>query len=83
MSEVQEAASWYIGEPEPEAIDIPGLGYVDFQIYPHVTDESVREIRQNLKDEHTYYLMRDGSAIVIDGDSVKVCGEVEIVGSGR
>jgi peptidase E len=34
LSKVQDAASFYFGEPEPEALKIGGLGIVDFEFYP-------------------------------------------------
>ncbi len=70
MSDVQDASSWYLNEPEPEAIDIPGLGYIDFQIYPHVKDDTIEEIKKHLKPEFDYKLLRDGEAVVIDDGKV-------------
>lgn len=75
MSGIQEASSWYLGEPEPEAIDIPGLGYIDFQIYPHVKDETIETIKAHCKPNYTYYLLRDGTAISINKTRLQVCGE--------
>lgn len=84
MSDIQDASSWYVNEPEPEAIDIPGLGYIDFQIYPHVKDETIDEIKKHCKSDLTYYLLRDGNAISISGDEKKICGEgYEIVGKTK
>lgn len=79
MSEIQDASSWYIGEPEPAALDIPGLGYIDFQIYPHVKDENREDIINNCKEELTYCLMKDGSAVMINGDDMRLCGDIEVV----
>lgn len=80
MSNIQDAFSWYLNEPEPEAINIPGLGLIDFQIYPHVKDENIEAIKQNCKPGLTYYLLRDGTAISINGKDMKLCGYgIEIV----
>ena len=74
MSHVQDASSWYLSEPEPEAINIPGLGYIDFQIYPHVKPDVIDEIKAHCNPEFTYYLVPDGSAISINDDEMKFCG---------
>lgn len=80
MSDIQEASSWYLGEPESQAIDIPGLSYINFQIYPHVKDHTIEEIKKHCKADFIYYLLRDGTAICIDGQEMKLCGEgIEIV----
>lgn len=79
MSGIQEASAWYLGEPEPEAMNIPGLGYIDYQFYPHVKDETVNEIKRNCHKGYTYYLMRDGTALSIVNDTLTICGDgVEI-----
>ncbi len=78
MSNIQEASSWYLDEPEPEAIDIPGLGYIDFQIYPHVKEENKVAIKNACKKGYTYYLMKDGSAVMTNGEDIKLLGEIEI-----
>lgn len=84
MSDIQDASSWFIDEPEPEAIDIPGLGYIDFQIYPHITNEIINDVKQNCKPEFTYYLLRDGTAISIKDEVITLCGEgIEIVNKGQ
>lgn len=84
MSDIQDASSWYVSEPEPEAINVPGLGYIDFQIYPHIQDKNIEEIKEHCKSRYTYYLLRDGNAIAIDGDNKKLCGEgYEIVGEPK
>jgi dipeptidase E len=78
MSNIQEASSWYLGEPEPEAINILGLGYIDFQIYPHVKEETRENIKKFCNKGYTYYLMKDGSAVMINGNYMKILGDIEI-----
>jgi dipeptidase E len=78
MSDIQEASSWYLGEPEPEAIDIPGLGYIDFQIYPHVKAETIETIKKECNTGYTYYLMEDGSAVQIKGNEMELLGDIEV-----
>lgn len=74
LSEIQDASSWYIGEPEPEAIDIPGLGYIDFQIYPHYRDELYTPIVANINPDIDYLLLRDGQAVQINDNAIKYLG---------
>ncbi len=74
-SDVQDASSWYIGEPEPDAINIPGLGFVDFQIYPHFKLGLKNQIIEKRNKKLDYYLLPDGTAISIDGENISFLGE--------
>lgn len=78
MSDVQDASSWFIGEAEPEAIDIPGLGYIDVQLYPHVTERIREDIKNACHTGFTYYLMKDGSAVMINGNEMQLLGDIEV-----
>jgi dipeptidase E len=51
LSDIQDASSWYLNAPEPEAINILGLGYIDFQIYPHVQDEQREKLLKIVKKD--------------------------------
>jgi len=75
MSKTQDASSWYIGEPEPEAIKTPGLGYIDFQIYPHYEDSLYDEILSNAKNDMKYVLLRNGEAVSVADEYVAYHGE--------
>ncbi len=75
MSDIQDASSWYVGEPEPEAIDIPGLGYVDFQIYPHIKPSMVGRIKEKRNLKLEYYLLKDGQAISVNGKKILIHGK--------
>lgn len=67
-------AEWYIGEIEPHAGDMKGLGLVDFEIYPHFDDLLLPQIIEH-KRIAPLYLLKNGEAIsVIDG-KVEVLGE--------
>lgn len=79
MSEVQDASSWYINEPEPEAINIPGLGYIDFQIYPHIKPGLVEKILEKRNKSLDYFLLNDGQAISVNGETIKLHGKDIIV----
>jgi len=74
ISKTQDASSWYINEPEPEAINIPALGYIDFQIYPHIKPELVEQIRKLRDPNLSYYLLKDGEAISVTNDRVIIHG---------
>jgi len=75
MSDIQDASSWYINEPEPEAINIPGLGYIDFQIYPHIKPSLVKKIMKKRDSKLKYYLLKDGQAISINGKKMLLHGK--------
>ena len=47
---------WYIGEQEPAAGIIPGLGLVDFDIYPHYEDSHFGEIKKKYQGGRLYLL---------------------------
>jgi len=82
MSDVQDASSWYINEPEPEAIDIPGLGYVNFQIYPHIKPGLKEKIIEQRNPKLKYFLLKDGQAISVDGKTTRTHGEdIEVLAS--
>jgi dipeptidase E len=69
-----EIAEWYIGEPEPGASKIKGLGYIDFQIYPHYKDKLLAEIKKHKPKGETYCLLKDGQAIAIENKDMKFLG---------
>jgi dipeptidase E len=69
-----QTSEWFIGEEEPGVSLIPGLGLVDFEIYPHYEDELYNQIN-NLWKKGTLYLLKNGEVITVDGDKVEVLGE--------
>lgn len=83
LSKIQDAASFYFGEPEPEALEIGGLGLVDFEFYPihdsRWTDDLVYNIKQKRNKKLKYYLVRDGQAISLHNNDLKIYGEVLIL----
>jgi dipeptidase E len=83
LSKVQDAASFYFGEPEPEALDIGGLGLVDFEFYPmhdhRWTEDLVDKIKEKRNKKLKYYLVRDGQAISLDNDTIKLYGDIIIL----
>jgi len=77
-SKTQFASELYIGEPERGASLLPGLGYIDFEIYPHFTDDLKPEL-ERLWKKGKLYLIKDGEAIVKDKDKVTVLGKERII----
>ncbi len=73
-----QVAEWYIGEREPEAKFLPGLGLVDFDIYPHFQDELRPQIEQLYKGKKLY-LLKDGEEILVEDGKVTVVGEERII----
>lgn len=71
----------YIGEPEPGVSFIPGLGLIDFEIYPHYQDELHPQIQELWQSQSgKLYLLKDGEAITVDGDKIHVLGEERVIG---
>lgn len=81
-SESLEIADWYIGEEEPGASKISGLGYLSFQIYPHFRNELLDEIKKNKDPKEQYVLLRNGQAVSYEDGKVLLYGE-KVVMLGR
>lgn len=73
-SRTQNVIEWYIGEEEPGASVIPGLGLVDFEIYPHYEESLLPKIQEQWKSG-TLYLLKNGEAITVVDGKVTVLGE--------
>jgi peptidase E len=65
---------WYLGEGEPGASAIPGLGLVDFEIYPHYDESMYDEIKKRYMGRKLY-LLKNGEEVLVEGEKVKVLGE--------
>ena len=77
-SKTQTAAEFYINEPEEGASKIPGLGLVNFEIYPHF-DESLQEEITKLWKLGKLYLLKDGEAILVENEKTVVLGEERVI----
>ena len=76
---------WYLGEEEKGAEVIPGLGLVDFEIYPHYEEsmyETIKEKRENSHgggEKNPLYLLKNGEAITVENNVITVLGEKRVL----
>jgi len=77
-AKTQHVSSWYLGEPETGANLLPGLGLIDFEIYPHYEENLLPQIRKLWK-KGKLYLLKNGEVITVVGNKVKVLGEERII----
>lgn len=77
-AQTQSLADWYIGETEPGASLIPGLGYIDFEIYPHYEENLHDEINRRWT-KGKLYLLKNGEVITVVDDKIEVLGEERII----
>jgi peptidase E len=73
-----EIADWYIGESEPGASFIPGLGLVDFDFYPHYEDELKTQI-EKLYNGKKMYLVKNGEVVIVEDKKISVLGDERII----
>jgi len=79
-SYTQNVAEWLIGEEEYGASLIPGLGLIDFEIYPHYKEELLPQIESNWrKSNGELRLLRDGDAITVTDNKIATLGEEIII----
>jgi peptidase E len=71
-------AEWFIGAPEPGAKFIPGLGLVEFDIYPHYEESFSPEIKCLYKGKNMY-LLKNGEEILVEDGKISVQGEERII----
>ncbi len=74
----QYSPEWFLIEPEPGASLVPGLGLVDFEIYPHFEDDQLPEIKKRWK-KGELYLLKNGEVITVVDGKVKVLGEKRVL----
>lgn len=65
LSPTLDTSDWYIGEEEPGAKTIKGLGLIPFQVYPHYNEENLSEIKKKRDPNLTYILLKDGEAFSV------------------
>lgn len=69
-----DIAEWYPGEQEAGASFIPTLELVDFDIYPHYSEEMLSTIQENYHGTNMY-LLKNGEAIMVENGKITVIGE--------
>lgn len=69
---------WYLDEEEPGASIIPGLGLVNFEIYPHYEDSMLPQIKKYWK-KGKLYLLKNGEVITVLNNKVEVLGKERIL----
>ena len=69
---------WHIGDTEAGAGIIPGLGLVDFDIFPHYEDNLFNQIKEIYKGDKLY-LLKNGEEIIWDNGKVSVNGKERII----
>jgi len=68
----------YCGGGEPGASLVPGLGYIDFEIWPHYEESQLDDIKKVWKFG-PLCLLKDGEAITVVDDKITVLGEERIL----
>lgn len=81
MSQSIKASEWILGDLEPGAQLLPGLGYIDYEIYPHYEEKWDDEIKANWNSEagEKLCLLKDGEAITVVDDEAKILGEERLI----
>lgn len=73
-----EIVEWPMVDAEYGAGIIPGLGLLDFEIYPHFEEELKPEIEKNW-NSGKLYLLKNGEAVTVVDDKVTVLGEERVI----
>jgi dipeptidase E len=69
-----EIAQWYPGGPEPGAAKVPGMGLLDFEIFPHYDESMLELIKEKKKKDQEYWLLKNTQAISYDNGTIKKHG---------
>jgi peptidase E len=81
-SKTQYVSEWYLGEPEPGASLLPGLGLIDFEIYPHYEDILLPEIKKHWK-QGELYLLKNGEVVTVVDNKIEVLGKKRVLKNGK
>lgn len=73
-----DVATWGFVDNDLGAENMPGLGLVDFDIYPHYEDSLHEEIKKKFKG-NKFYLLKNGEEIIVEDGEIRVIGEERIV----
>ena len=77
-SNTQVISAIYPGEADPAAAYLPGLGLIDFEIYPHYEDDQM-DLIKTLWTKGSLRLLKNGEAIRVVGKTVETLGEERII----
>jgi peptidase E len=69
---------WFFGECESGASVIPGLDFVDFDIYPHYEEHMLEYIKKQYRG-NKLYLLKNGEEIIVEEGIVHVLGVERII----
>lgn len=84
FSERLDIAEWWrygadqLPEPEVGGSIFPGLGLVDFDIYPHYKDELYDHISKHYQGKKMF-LLKDGESIEVVDGKIKINGEERVL----
>ncbi|MDQ6985532.1 MAG: Type 1 glutamine amidotransferase-like domain-containing protein [Candidatus Dojkabacteria bacterium] len=79
-SRTQYSAGWYLEAPEYGAEFLPGIGLIDFELYPHFTGEKYNEINKHWREgDGKLALMKDDQHFIIDNGAVVSNSEVRFL----
>jgi peptidase E len=76
-AETNYLAETFPNEEEPGAALLPGLGFIDFEIFPHF-EERYMEVLEKSWDKGDLYLLKNGDVITVVDGKVTVLGEERI-----
>lgn len=75
VSNTNISAEWYLDEPEPGAAKEKGLGYYEYEIYPHFHEDQLSEIKKHMTTGEKYILLKDGQAVGLHNGEMTLFGE--------
>jgi peptidase E len=81
-SKTLKLGALYPDEYDRNGFYLPGLGFVDFEIYPHYEDELLPTIKKVWRDGDLC-LLKNGEAITMVGDKIDFLGEKRFLRNGK
>ena len=73
-----DVATWGFVDNDLGAENMPGLGLVDFDIYPHYEDSLYEQIKSKFKG-NKIYLLKNGEEIIVEDGNIQVIGEERVI----
>jgi len=75
-------AEVFVGEEEKGAGVIPGLGLIDFDLYPHYEDLLLPKIKK-VWEGGDLYLVKNGEVVTVEDGKITVLGEKRVLRNGE